>query len=104
MVKKDRNNEADKPLSAFIDRIEDDIAVIILDDETQLNVARHRLPEAVKEGDYLQVTFDPATGKANEFAFDDEATAAVQKRSAELQAELSPNDDADDAAPMKIQL
>ena len=98
MAKKPENEE---PILAFIDRIEDDIAVLILSDETPLNVPRKQLPADAKEGDYLQVTFDAKTAKATDFALNDEATAAAQTRVAELQAELSPDDN---AAPMNIKL
>ncbi len=98
MAKKPENEE---PILAFIDRIEDDIAVLILSDETPLNVPRKQLPADAKEGDYLQVTFDAKTAKATAFVLDDEETTAAQTRVAELQAELSPDDE---AAPMNIKL
>jgi hypothetical protein len=87
--------------TAFIDRIEDDIAVLILSDETTLNVPRQQLPVDAKEGDYLQVEFDTKTGKATNFMLDDEATTAAQTRVAEMQSVLSADDD---AAPMNIKL
>lgn len=96
-----KKKEHDNQSTAFIDRIEDDIAVLILSDETSLNVPRKELPAEVKEGDYLHVTFEAKTGKATAFALDDEAATAAQARLAELRAELSSDDD---AAPMNIQL
>ena len=96
-----KKTDKEEPTLAFIDRIEGSIAVLILSDETQLNVALNQLPDAVKEGDYLQVTFDSETGQATDFAPDEETTAAAQTRVVELQTELSPDDD---AAPMNIQL
>lgn len=96
-----KKKEPDTQSTAFIDRIEDDIAVLILHDESTLNVPRKQLPEAAKAGDYLHVTFDAKTGKATVFALDDQTITAVQTRVAELQSELSADDD---AAPMNIQL
>lgn len=87
--------------TAFIDRIEDDIAVLILHDETQLHVPRKRLPDAAREGDYLQVTLDAVTGKATDFALDAEATTAAQARVAALQAALTQDSDPD---PLNIKL
>ncbi len=87
--------------TAFVDRLEDDIAVLILSDETSLNVPREQLPAEAKEGDCLHVMFDAKTGKAVNFALDDETTTAAQKRVTELQSELSADDD---AVPMNITL
>lgn len=96
-----KKKEHDNQSTAFVDRIEDDIAVLILSDEIYLNIPRKELPDTVKEGDYLQVMFDAKSGKATAFALDDEAATAAQVRVAELQAELLADDD---AAPMNIKL
>ena len=93
--------ETEELMRALIDRIEDDIAVLILSDESLLNVPRKQLPVEAKEGDLLQVTFDAKTGNAIHFRLDDQATNAAQNRVAELQSELSADDD---ATPMNIQL
>jgi hypothetical protein len=51
----------------IIDRIEDDIAVIVLydDDSVKFNLPVRYLPQKVKGGDHLQVTFkvDPESRK-----------------------------------------
>ena len=96
-----KKKEHDNQSTAFIDRIEEGIAVLIFSDETSLNVPRKQLPAEVKEGDYLHVTFAAKTGQATAFALVDEAPVAAQARVAELQSELSADDD---AAPMNIQL
>ncbi len=96
-----KKKEHDNQSTAFIDRIEEGIAVLIFSDETSLNVPRKQLPAEVKEGDYLHVTFEAQTGQATAFALADEAPVAAQARVAELQSELSADDD---AAPMNIQL
>ncbi len=95
--KKEHNNQS----TAFIDRIEDDLAVLIFSDETSLNVPRKQLPAEVKEGDYLHVTFEAKTGKATAFALVDEASTAAEAHVAELQVELLADDD---AVPMNIKL
>lgn len=93
--------EGKQPSIAFIDRIENGVAVLILSDETTLDVPRKQLPIEAREGDYLQVTFDVKTGKATGFALDHEETANAKTRVAELQDELSADDD---AAPTNIKL
>jgi hypothetical protein len=50
-----KKKEHDNQSTAFVDRIEDDIAVLILSDEIYLNIPRKELPDTVKEGDYLQI-------------------------------------------------
>ena len=46
-------------LKVFIDRIEENRAVIVLydDDSVKFNLPTRYLPEGVSEGDYLQVSF-----------------------------------------------
>ncbi len=47
---------------AFIDRFEEDIAVLIVgDDERKVNVPRRSLPEGAAEGDWRQVDFQEGT-------------------------------------------
>ncbi len=47
---------------AFIDRFEEDIAVLIVgEDERKLNVPRSSLPEGAEEGDWLQVELQEGT-------------------------------------------
>lgn len=96
-----KKEEHENQSAAFIDRIENGIAVLLLPDETLLNVPREQLPAEAKEGDCLHVMFDAKTGKAVNFALDDEATTAAQKRVTELHSELSADDD---AVPMNITL
>jgi hypothetical protein len=44
-------------LRGTIDRIEGDVVVLMLSDGNQLLVKRHHLPEQVREGSVLDVTF-----------------------------------------------
>ena len=46
-------------IKVFIDRIEGDLAVVVLydDDSVKFNLPRKYLPEGISEGDYLQLTF-----------------------------------------------
>ena len=46
-------------IKAFIDRVEGDLAVIVLydDDNVKFNLPLKCLPENVSEGDHLQMTF-----------------------------------------------
>ena len=46
-------------IKVFIDRVEGDLAVIVLydDDKVKFNLPVKYLPEAIGEGDYLQLTF-----------------------------------------------
>ena len=79
---------------AFIDRIEDKIAVLIFSDETSLDIPLKQLPENSQAGDYLNVTFN-ALGKAIEFTPNVAAKEKVTEHIADLQAELQQNSDAD---------
>ncbi|HEX8183112.1 MAG TPA: DUF3006 domain-containing protein [Blastocatellia bacterium] len=48
-----------KSNKAFIDRVEGDLAVVVLydDDKVKFNLPRKYLPEGASEGDYLNITF-----------------------------------------------
>ncbi len=49
-----------KSLAMIVDRIEDDLAVLVLsdDEKVKLNLPVARLPKGVKSGDHLKVTFE----------------------------------------------
>ncbi len=79
---------------AFIDRIENHLAVLIFSDETSLDVPLKQLPEHSQAGDFLDVTFN-ALGKAIEFTPNIRETENSLARVEELQAELQQNNDAD---------
>jgi hypothetical protein len=68
-------------IPAFVDRIENDIAVILLSDapEIHFNLPLQYLPPNITEGDHLKLTF----------ALDAESKEATRYRIAALQAELS---------------
>jgi hypothetical protein len=68
-------------VAAFIDRVEDAVAVIVLSDapEIHFNLPLQFLPPNVAEGDHLKLTFE----------LDAESTAAAYNRVAALQAELA---------------
>lgn len=61
-------------ISAYIDRFEEDIAVLYLGDEMKkVNFPKEFLPEGVGEGDYLRIdiAYDKeATDRAAQEAFD----------------------------------
>jgi hypothetical protein len=69
-------------VATFIDRIEGDVAVIILSEspEIHLNLPLHYLPLGVIEGDHLKLSFE----------LDTSSTEAARHRVAVLQSELSP--------------
>lgn len=76
-----KRNDNKTFVPAFIDRIENDVAVIILSEspEIHFNLPLQYLPPNVAEGDHLKLTF----------ALDAESTEAARERIATLQAELS---------------
>jgi Protein of unknown function (DUF3006) len=84
---------------AFIDRIENHLAVLIFSDETSLDVPLKQLPEHSQAGDFLDVTFN-ALGKAIEFTPNIREKENSIDRVEELQAELQQND----AEQMNIKL
>ena len=49
-----------KTVGMIVDRIEDDLAVLVLsdDEKVKLNLPVDRLPKGVKGGDHLKVTFE----------------------------------------------
>jgi hypothetical protein len=54
------NSKTDSPkLKVFIDRIEDEIATLVLydDDSVHFNLPVQFLPEGTKDGDHFQITF-----------------------------------------------
>lgn len=70
-------------LRAFVDRIEEQIAVVILsdDDTVQLDLPLRYLPAGIREGDHLTIHF--------ELAPDD--MKAARKRIEDIQQELAAN-------------
>ncbi len=86
--------EPQESFIAFIDRIEDHIAVLIFSDETSLDVPLKQLPKNLQAGDYLNVTFN-ALGKAIDFMPNIVEKENALERVTELQAELQENSDAD---------
>jgi hypothetical protein len=68
-------------LPAFVDRIEDEVAVIILSDapETRFNFPIQYLPPYIAEGDHLRLLFE----------LDIDSTEATRNRVAALQSELA---------------
>jgi hypothetical protein len=75
------NDETKSSIPAFIDRIENDLAVIILSDEPEVyfDLPRQYLPPNVEAGDHLKLTFE----------LDPESTEAARQRVAALQSELA---------------
>lgn len=80
MAKKD-HQETEKAWAVFIDRIEDEVAVIVLSEaaEIHFNLPLQFLPSNVEEGDHLKLKLE----------LDTESTEATRNRVAALQAELS---------------
>lgn len=62
-------------ISAYLDRFEGNLAVLLLgDEERKLNFPREFLPEGVIEGDYLKIQIEP----------DEEAKARAEEEALEL--------------------
>ncbi len=95
-----KKSEQQELALAFIDRIENHLAVLIFSDETSLDIPLKQLPESSQAGDYLNVTFN-ALGKATEFTQNVVEKENTIERVTELQAELQESNDADQ---MKIKL
>jgi hypothetical protein len=76
-----------KTLVAHVDRIEEKIAVVILDDDdkVQLDLPVKYLPKGVKEGDQLRIGIELAP----------EETAGARERVKKLQEELKSGSDPD---------
>ena len=74
-------------LPVFIDRIEEDWAVIVLNDhdEIQFDLPLKYLPPGVKEGDHLTLNFQ----------LDAASAEAARQRIAEMKKELTRNNDPD---------
>lgn len=72
-------------LKVIIDRVEDDLAVIVLadDDNVHFNLPVTYLPEGVRDGEHLQVTF----------ALDRDSRAAAKQKVADLLQELAGRKD-----------
>lgn len=68
-----------------IDRVEGDIAVIVLfdDDSVKFNLSVKHLPAGVKEGDHLQMTF----------SVDKESRQSAKQKVADLLSELKGDKD-----------
>ncbi|HEX4950837.1 MAG TPA: DUF3006 domain-containing protein [Blastocatellia bacterium] len=77
-----KKSEEEQVIQIFLDRIEDETAVIVLSDvpEIHFNLPLQFLPSNVEEGDHLKLTLK----------LDPESTEAARHRVAALQAELSP--------------
>jgi hypothetical protein len=75
------NDENTSLVTAFIDRLEEGVAVISLSaaPETYFNLPLQYLPPNVAEGDHLKLTFE----------LDAESKEATRNRIAALQAELA---------------
>jgi hypothetical protein len=74
-----------KRFAGFLDRIEEHLAVILVD-EVECLLPKGCLPKGAKEGDYLTFTVD----------IDANASQAAQKRVESLIADLSRNDTDED--------
>ena len=76
-----KHSDNQNSVPAFVDRIENDVAVIILSDapEIHFNLPLQYLPPNVAEGDHLKLTFE----------LDAESKEAAYERVAALQAELA---------------
>ncbi len=81
--------------AVFIDRIEDGIAIITLsaDDAFHFNLPLKYLPSDVKEGDHLTLSFETGKNDAIAFAAQPDETTSARNRVAELQAELTKDND-----------
>jgi hypothetical protein len=71
-------------LSAVVDRIESGLAVVVLndDDEVQFDLPLKYLPPGVKAGDHLSLAFE----------IDEAGTEAARERVAEMKKELKKSD------------
>ena len=72
-------------LKVIIDRVEDDLAVIVLadDDSVHFNLPIKYLPDGVRDGDHLQLTF----------ALDRDSREAARRKTADLLKELTGKKD-----------
>jgi predicted RNA-binding protein (virulence factor B family) len=72
-------------MKVVIDRIEGDLAVLLISDneELSLNVPRAYLPKGVKEGDHLEVSF----------TIDKQSRAEAERRAKELLDKLTKDSD-----------
>ena len=82
-----KKKEGNHQVLAFIDRIEDGIAVIILREAADIhfNLPLQYLPVNVTAGDHLKLSFE----------LDPENTAAARDRIAALQAELKKENESE---------
>ena len=90
-----KKSEQQKSYPVFIDRIEDGIAIITLsdDDAFHFNLPLKYLPGDVKEGDHLTLSFNAGKNDAIAFAAQPDETSSARNRVAELQAELTKDND-----------
>ncbi|MBS1812428.1 MAG: DUF3006 domain-containing protein [Acidobacteria bacterium] len=74
-------------VSAFVDRIENGLAVIVLSEASEIHFdfPLQFLPTHLREGDHLTLTFE----------VDPETTVAVRDRVAALQAELTKENESE---------
>lgn len=74
-------------LNAYVDRIEERMAVIVLadDDEVSFDLPLKYLPRGIKEGDYLRIGIEPAPDET------EEARQRIEKLQKELAAENDPD-------------
>lgn len=90
MAKKKRTDDASETTSAlavFVDRLEGNLAVLVTgdDDKVSFNLPRKYLPDDVREGDYLKLSFQT----------DPEKTEALRAQVVQLQEELLSASDQD---------
>ncbi len=71
---------------AFVDRIEEEIAVLLIANDEEMDLPRVLLPEKAKEGDWLVLVT----------TIDDAETRARRQAARELRARLATDDDQGD--------
>lgn len=86
-----REDEHPAEVSAVIDRLEDERAVLSLGDGKQtLDVPLSRLPRGASDGDHLRLTFDgePSADTLKKVAKDEDSRSAAEDRIGKLRAGL----------------
>ena len=89
MSRRKSDNLSATTLSVFVDRLENDLAVLIAsdDDAVSFHLPRRFLPADTGEGDHFTLTFQP----------EPERRATVQQRIATRHEELTRDDESDPA-------
>ena len=84
-AKDDANQNADDRVTveAFVDRIEEDLAVILFNDGGQLDTPLRYLPPGTSAGDHLKIIFQ----------LDPESRAATMRNISELRRQLTEDND-----------